>query len=372
MNKKNCTGCGLCASICPKKCIEMKENKEGFIYPVVDTKKCINCKLCEKKCPLNMNISPNIESKTYAFQSNNKNELYSCASGGAFYTIAKYVLDNGGTVIGVGTNNDLSIDFYAVNKKESLNNLLNSKYFQCELKKNIYLNIKEYLKNGLVLFSGTPCQVAAIVKYLENDKNKDNLISLEILCQGAPSYKVIKYFYKYYEKKENSKIVMHKFRSKSKYVGKNYFSEYKYENGKTKTFVGEDDILTLSFQRNLFLRNSCYNCKFSNNKRVADFTCGDIWKLNQDDYFDLKKGVSVVRCNNIKADKILHKLRDCVFVEVEEEVLKNNVPFNKSVKKPLFRNISYILMNIKIPAKTIVVLGAWKYYLKKIIKRGKI
>lgn len=369
MSNKNCTGCGLCAFLCPAKCIKMRENIEGFRYPIIDKNKCINCGLCKKKCPLKMQLFTNKNARTFVFQTKDKKELLNCASGGVFYSIATSIINKGGSVVGVRTNKDLSIDFSLISQKEGIHDLLNSKYFQCELKDTLYLKIKEVIKKNVVLFSGTPCQVAAVVKYFEKDNNRSNLITLEILCQGVPSYKAVKYFYNYYEKKEKSKLVEHKFRSKLKYVGRNYFSEYKFKNETTKSFVGEDDILTLSFQRNLFLRNSCYHCYFANSRRVADFTCGDIWEINKNTIIDIKKGASVVRCNNDRAVSLLYELDNCCFYEIDEiDALKDNIPFNRSVKKPFFRYFSYKLLNTKIPIKIIVILGAWKYYLKKIVR----
>ena len=108
-------------------------------------------------------------------------------------------------------------------------------------------------------------------------------------------------------------------------------------------YIGGNDILTLSFQRFLFLRNSCYNCHFSNEKRVADFTCGDIWSFdNKKSNIILKNGVSFVRCNNNRALSIFSTIKNCNYVEVDEKnTLKSNVPFHTSVKKPFFRYISY-------------------------------
>ena len=371
MNNKECTGCGLCAKKCPKKCIKMCLNSEGFYYPVIDKTKCINCNLCKKNCPLKLKLEKNLNARTYALQLKNKKKLNKCASGGAFYSIATTILKKGGVVIGVGRNKDLSIEFKFINKKSDLYKVQNSKYFQCNLTNDIYDKINEIIKNKFVLFSGTPCQVAAVKTFFQNNNNKDNLITLEILCQGVPSYKTIKYFYDYYEKKEKSKLIDHQFRSKNKYVGRDYLSIYEYENGTKKEFVGGNDILTLSFQRFLFLRNSCYNCHFSNENRISYFKCGDIWSFDdKNSKIVLKNGVSFVRCNNDKALKILFETNNCNYIEVDEkEILKTNIPFHTHVKKPFFRHVSYKLIKLKISPKIITILGAWKFYVKKIIER---
>lgn len=48
LDKTKCCGCNACAQKCPKHCIHLIKDSEGFYYPQVDTKLCINCGLCEK------------------------------------------------------------------------------------------------------------------------------------------------------------------------------------------------------------------------------------------------------------------------------------------------------------------------------------
>lgn len=366
-SRKDCTGCSVCSAICPKKCIEMVESKEHFLYPVINSEKCINCNLCKKVCP-SLNKRDTDTKLGFSVQLKDKELLDLCASGGAFAGIAMSILDNGGVVYGVGYNEKKELSFHRIEKKENLSKVLNSKYYQCYITKNIIESLINDLKTKIVLFSGTPCQISAInnIKSI----NHSNLYTFEILCQGVPNSFVVKKYNNVLEKKEKSTIVSHVFRSKKRYVGRNYLNEYTFKNGKIKYFVGEEDPLSLSFQRQIFLRNSCYNCKYTNNKRVADFTGGDIWndKFCSSD-MDFKKGISILLCNSSKACELISHQKYFNLMKIDyEEALKNNIPYHHSVKRPFSRILSFKLLNLNINPCIVTKICCFKYYIRKKIR----
>ena len=368
--EKSCTGCGMCSYICPKGAITMVENKEGFKYPKVDSLKCINCNLCNKVCPALNKIKENSEKKYYAIQI--KDELLGkVASGGAFTAIARYVLKKNGKVYGVSNcNEDKSLKYIMIQEEKNLYKILGSKYYQCNIDKRIIHNIVEQTKKSLTLISGTPCFISAI-KNLKNI-NKNNLLTVEILCQGVPNENVIKKFYNEKEKKIKMKIIQHDFRSKEKYVGRNYLNKYTYEDGKVEYLVGEEDSLSLSFQRQIFLRESCYKCKYANEERVADFTIGDLWDKDISKEFNFEKGVSVLICNNNKANDIVKELDNCCIKTIDgKKALKSNIPYHRPVKRPIIRSISFKLLNTKLKPSTITKICCFKYYIKKLIRGEK-
>ncbi len=366
-DKKNCTGCGMCSNICPKGAIIMVENKDGFYEPQIDADKCIDCNLCNKVCPALVKRDIDDTPECYAAQLKNKNILKECASGGAFCGVAIDTIQNGGVVYGVANKVD-HLEYTKVEKIELLSDILSSKYYQCYIDKKIINDIEIKSKTIPILVSGTPCQISAIIN---NPRiNKKNLITIEIICQGVPSKKVVNAYHKELEKKENKTIVEHYFRSKDYNVGRNYLNKYVFDDGTIKYFKGEEDPLSLTFQRQLFLRNSCYDCKYTNRRRVADFTIGDLWiKEYKNSKIIPNLGVSVIVCNTKRAKEIFEKQKSLDYEKVDlEKALGDNLPYNKSVKKPHGRSISYLLLNSKIKPSSISKILCWKYYIKKKIK----
>lgn len=369
VDKKKCTGCSLCKIKCPKKCIEMISNEEGFLYPVVTNKlDCIDCNICNQCCPCNKTIKAN-NKKYYALQLKNDNMLKKCASGGAFTALALSVISLNGKICGVSQiENELK--FTIIDKEEDISLISGSKYFQCNLSSEIYDEINELNSNDYFLFSGTPCQVAAIEsKFRKKFKNK--LLTVEIICQGVPSYKVVKKSYNELEKRVGSKIMEHKFRSKDYFVGRNYLNKYLFSNGTIKYFKGSEDILTKSFQNQIFLRESCYNCNYTQNNRVADFTIGDLWEYSlKNKNIDLKKGVSVIITNSITSQKFIKNIYTYVNIEeINEDCVKHNVPFNRSVKRPFSRSFSYKLLRLGFSFKGTVNICCIKYNFKQLVKK---
>lgn len=367
-NREKCTGCAACSYICPQKCIEMKKDKEHFIIPNVDSEKCINCNLCNKICPINSKKIEKCERKCYVAQLKDKNILKECASGGAFYGISQFILKNGGSVFGVCyVENQLK--YIKVTKEDELILLTKSKYFQCELTRENYMEIVEESNKKLILVSGTPCQISAMKNIPK--LNKENTIFLEILCQGVPNDFVIKKYDSEKEKIFNKKIAKHIFRSKDKYVGKNYLNKYVFNDGSLKYYVGEEDPLSLTFQRQMFLRESCYKCEYSQEQRTADFTVGDYWEDNlQNENMNLKNGFSIILCNTEKAQKIFN-LIETFYIEERDyrDALKNNIPFHKSVKRPFERNYSYKLLELGLKPSIVAKIICYKYYIKRMLKK---
>ena len=183
--KSQCCGCTACSSICPKKAIMMKQDEEGFMYPIIDKSKCVNCGLCDKVCPVKNAKENGNNQHAYIFQNADDKIRRESTSGGAFTAIAEYVIDNNGIVYGAVFDEKYKVIHKGIDNKEELYKFRNSKYVQSEME-NCYSEIKEYLNKGkLVCFSGTSCQVEGLKNYL--GKHYENLILVDVVCRAVPS-----------------------------------------------------------------------------------------------------------------------------------------------------------------------------------------
>ena len=197
--------------------------------------------------------------------------------------------------------------------------------------------------------------------------NRKNLLTFEILCQGVPSKTVIEKFYSEMAAKYGSPVQNHVFRSKDRYIGRNYLNRYEFKNGKVVYLIGEEDPLSLSFQRQIFLRESCYSCQYANEARTADFTAGDLWKTDVNG-LDIERGCSVLLCNTSKAKCFLDGINVFSIGKINfKTALEHNIPYHHPVKRPKCRDWSYKLLCSGISPKTVTILCCWKYYIKRLL-----
>ncbi len=327
---EKCVGCGSCAKICPKQCIEMKPDFEGFSYPVIDTTKCINCQKCEKVCPKLVSFEMASITNVYAACNLDETVRGFSSSGGVFSALAYYTISKGGVVCGAAYSDDFTVEHIIVQTKEEIDRLRGAKYTQSNLG-NCFPEIKRLLKENVeVLFVGTPCQTNSLYSYL--GKDYDNLLLVDMICHGVPSPKVWKSYLSQRIKSDapDSEIESVNLRSKitgwSKY---SYSVEIKYKNGEFYSSKQGQDWFMRGFTGDLYLRPSCHSCDFKGNNRRSHITLGDfwgIWELNPD--FDDNKGVSLVTINGEKG-KIAW---DCVsnLFKTQEYDLNEALRYNPS------------------------------------------
>lgn len=312
--KSDCTGCGACFNMCPVDAISMKENEEGFLYPQIDENKCVSCGLCLRTCPVKdepelLNDKPDV----YAAQAND-NIRRASSSGGLFSVLAEKILAEGGAVCGAAFDNDYrKVRHILVEDNKGLELLRGSKYVQSATE-DVYKQIKEKLNRGQkVLFSGTPCQVAGVRKYIGDDTN---LYTIDVLCHGAPSPKSFELFLDTVVLKhsENKKLVELSFRDKTKYGWAPSLyakTENGYEYSKSKTETPWYN----AFLNILNCRQSCGNCKFNKIPRPGDITLGDYWAINElPREWDDGKGTSIVCINSSKGKELFDLIREDIKV----------------------------------------------------------
>ena len=288
-----CTGCGACVAACPADAIIMTENEKGFLYPKIDNEKCIHCKKCVAVCPVNEKEANAPVKEGYALKRKDMDKLMESQSGGAFSAFAEEIISQGGVVYGVALNEECKATYIRVDAQEDLIQLKGSKYVQADLN-NTYVRIKEDIKTRKVLFSGTPCYVAGLQKYLKND-NTDNLLTCDLICHGVPSPKLYKSHLEHLSERCGKKITDFNFRDKS-YTGWHGHMETCTDDAGVQV---AENVYANIFYTDACLRESCYSCQYANTERVADITIGDFWgvdKVFSD--MDDNKGISLVLVNS--------------------------------------------------------------------------
>lgn len=311
--KKDCCGCGSCYNVCNHKAIEMVTDEEGFLFPKKN-KNCVNCGLCENVCPYELDVISKKDStldypKTYAAYSP-KERKYS-SSGGVFYELAREIINQNGTIYGAAFDNAFKLRHFAVNSLEDLNPLRGSKYLQS----NTGLCFKEIknkvVNNELVLFVGTPCQVAGLKCYLKHDY--PSLFTVDVVCHGVPSQWLFDQHKAYLEKKYKASLKEFHFRDNNKWGGCEIaiFTNRK----KIVNPTYELSPYLYSFMYGYTFRWSCYECPFSKIPRLGELTLGDYWGVKRVfPNVDSKGGVSVVLVNNKKGESLFNRIKESLFI----------------------------------------------------------
>lgn len=339
-DKAQCCGCASCAQVCPKHCITMQADGEGFLYPQIDQMQCIHCGLCERSCPV-LNVHPEAGGtpKAYAACSKKDDQRQHSSSGGIFSLLAEQTLNDGGTVIGAEMAEDCqSVRHVAIEAKSELHRLQGSKYLQSEIG-TTYEQAKQSLTEGRkVLFSGTPCQIEGLKSYLKKDDA--NLLCVDLICHGAPSQKLWAKYIDYREKRAGSQVQRTFFRHK-KYGWKTFAVLFEFSNNTAYEQTFQKDLYMRMFLQNLCLRPACYQCKFKKKHRVSDITLADFWGCQSVcPEMDDDKGLSAVMVHSEKGQKAIDTLQSqAVWKTVDvEQVLAGNPSMVKSCEQPPMRD----------------------------------
>lgn len=314
--KIKCCGCSACATICPVNAINMKYDEDMFLYPEIDTHKCIKCAKCENVCPV-INLDIIMEEKIYTYCGHYKDEkkLVKSSSGGFMSALSEYVISCNGCVYGVIYNDDFS---HAIYKKadtmKELDAFKGSKYIMSELNPDIYYDIERELKaNRLVLFTGCPCEVYAVRKYL--GKEYVNLITCELICQGGTTPIALKEQIDIYENMLQQKVKYVNMRAKPDGLWFPY--KILVEGNKGAEIFEELSQTNFDVAFKNFKRESCYNCSFRFPYSAADITAGDYIGINQNDIGYNKAGVSILFVHTLKGKKILRELKEFELYEAD-------------------------------------------------------
>lgn len=353
-NKKDCCGCGACYNSCPRNAIQLKADEYGFIYPHIDSKKCIDCGICEKVCAYQNKDEIAEPMAAYAAVIKEDSLLEKSASGGAFAAIAKAVILKDGVVFGCSMekeNGKLEPMHIKVDKISDLCKLQGSKYVQSDMRDSYKIAKKELESNRLVLFSGTPCQIAGLKGFLR-EKEYPNLLTIDLICHGVPNVSLFQDYVNYIEKKLHGEIISFLFRDKEKGWGLKPKVIYLDKKGNKRHSVLPYEMRSYYelFLNSDIYRENCYSCKYASKHRAGDLTIGDYWGIAKEhpEYLkanggniEEKKGVSCIIVNNGQGELLLEELGKGINLKKTdfEKVAKWNKQLNNPSRHSEKRNI---------------------------------
>lgn len=365
-DKSQCCGCEACVQRCPKRCIALVEDAEGFLYPKVDASVCVDCGLCEKVCPVINQSDERQPQAVYASINPDSDVRQSSSSGGIFSALADAVLRQGGVVFGVCWDKDWQLIFDYAETQVDLSRFRGSKYLQAHIG-DAYIKAEQFLKSGRqVLFTGTSCQIAALKLYLKKDY--DNLLTVDVICHGAPSPGV----FRAYLSEEIAQVADRQQKNSVSLPSKPYIAERNVLNtagwhiediqfrdkrlGWQKfsftlrlaeaSAEGDKNTVSLSsplnenifmrgFLRDFYLRPSCYSCPAKSGKSGSDITLGDFWGINQlKPEIDDDRGVSAVMVNTVQGASWLDGLSLEQYSMSYADVCRYNPALVRSVTCP--------------------------------------
>ena len=331
-DKEQCTGCAACYNACSQDTISMVQNKEGFLYPVINKEKCISCHQCSRSCGILNSIKSQNEAPTvYAAYSNDANEIKQSSSGGIAFEIFKFFIEHNGMVFSAYMTPDYTVEFKKATTLHDIKDFRGSKYVESR-PYYIYREIKKYLDHKIdLVFCGLPCQVAGLLKYL--GKNYANLYTIDLVCHGVPSGGVFQDYIRSLEGKQSVKKISFRYKEKDWTPLLRINCKIQYSDGTAEIRDYKNDPYLTGFNSNSLFRESCYQCMYSSIPRVADLTIGDYMGLGIVTPYkkNPKNGISQVLVNSSKGKELFDKIQSNITFEKRD--LKECLYFNHNLWK---------------------------------------
>lgn len=335
--KESCTGCGMCAAICPSSAIQMQMDSHGFLYPTVDTAKCTDCGLCTRKCPVS--TPPQVSAHTDVLTGYAKDEtLLSVSSSGAIFPVlAAEIIRRGGIVFGAAFDENFDVVHTSAETLSELAALCSSKYVQSCVPADCYSQVKKTLAAGRwVYFGGMPCQVAALKSYL--GREYETLITQDTACHSVPSPMVWKDCVTELEKQHGGKLTGFSFRNKT--TGwESYCVRAEFNNGRKFQQPAIDNPYQRGFLKGLYSRNSCFSCRFKGIERCSDITLADYWGVKgiQPETYN-PQGTSLILLHSDKGRALLDNCKDKLQTETAAD---GAFALNPAVLTPIQKSARY-------------------------------
>ena len=339
VDNHNCCGCSACASICPKQCISMAADKEGFLYPLVDKNICIECGLCEKVCN---ELHPYEKRKPYkVLAAINKDEdiRMKSSSGGIFYILAAKIICEGGVVFGARFDENWQVVIDYATDIKAIDAFMGSKYVQARIE-NAYRDAKHFLTEGRkVLFSGTPCQVAGLKNYIK--WIPEHLYLVDLICHGVPSQQMLNEHIHHILKTSAEQLSFRK--------GQLFRIEITSRCGTVYSSEPYGDTYFRAFLDGISYRKSCYHCPFARKERVSDVTIGDFWGLQDAASLPLEisEGISVLLPSSEKGKSLIAAAKSDMWIY--ERSVEEAVEGNTQLYRPVHNGLSARLLSMLYP-----------------------
>lgn len=351
--KEDCVGCGACMSVCNKEAVSMHPDELGFLYPEIDQSKCVDCGLCVKSCLNNCKPIYNEPIEACVGHAVDIKEQISSTSGGLASVFMRKILEKGGVVYACSGENACNVRHIRIESPKDIEKLKGSKYVQSYMGQTYKAVCADVKNKSIVLFIGTPCQVAGLKAYL-GGKDTGNLLTVDFVCHGVPSQQLLNDAID--AKIKNNKNLRLVNRVKE---GKRWYTFRLIRDGK---IVLDEPYPSMGyitgFLRGLYYRENCYHCKFARRERVSDVTLGDFWDRydNIKDLSNKSYGLSMIMINTEVGQNLLNSCRNlCEKIEwnYEDFIRRNSQlkqPYKRHPKRDLFAQ-KYIKFGYEVALK---------------------
>lgn len=311
-NKEYCSACEACASVCHVSAIKFKEDDAGFRYPVINSNVCTGCNVCRNVCIYDNRLhTNNIKQMVFGGYNKDKEVRNKSTSGGAFSALADAWCDKNYVIFGAAADR-LKIYHTFISDKSQIDIFRGSKYSQSHIGDS-YKKVKEFIISGKkVLFSGTPCQIEGLYNFLSNYASANNLLAIEVVCEGFPSPVLLNKYTSELERKYKSKVASLDYRYKDKNKWDFQVMKITFDNGKIIKRDRWFSPFWIFWSQRLMSRPSCISCMFRTPGRVADITLGDLWGVHKycPELYGNNGGSSLIVCNSRKGIEVFNKAKE--------------------------------------------------------------
>ena len=319
VEEKRCYGCASCYNSCVKSAITMERDEQGFSIPRVDKSKCVNCGVCDTRCParkenFGTTKDTSYTQKVYSVRLKDTAVRKVSSSGGLFTALSTAILERGGYVSGAVWDEHFNVRHCITTDTSVRDKMRQSKYIQSEIG-DCFCKIRKQLKdNKYVLFTGTPCQTAALKLFLKGE-NTDRLILCDVLCGGNVSPLFFHDYLDYIENRKNDKVKSVCFRTK-KIGWKQHHICVELNHSIYEGARRDNEPFFDLYLKKMIIRPSCFSCQFAGTERNSDLTLGDFWGIDKvDPDVDDDIGISFLSVNTLKGAELFENVKGNILFE---------------------------------------------------------